>query len=75
MAWITCRVLVSYTHVHGRRFFVGERELAVRVADLLYAGAEYPIVTLLPPDWTETLRISEHQCVTEESMRKCSLLL
>lgn len=46
--------------MHGRGFLVGERELAIRVADFL-AGTENTIVIPLPPDWTETLRISEYQ--------------
>jgi hypothetical protein len=52
-----------HTYMHRRRFFVGERELAIRVADFLYTGTEYSIIILLPPDWTETLQISEHQYV------------
>lgn len=52
-------IIVAY--VHRRRFLIGERELAVRVADLFHAGVEHAVVTLLPPNWTETLRISKHQ--------------
>lgn len=47
--------------MHRRRFLVRKGKLAIRVTNFFHASAEYTVIILLPPDWTETLRISEHQ--------------